>query len=154
MIWRRGSAVRHTLEVASICETGPDRCRALSRLLEKQSDWGPAPLTLLGALSVPLAATTHPRGPVARLLPCPHLWLVGFPEPRRSIGAEDLARHAAHHRRQPILAGDVLHGVPCHLRAQLAAGDVGLCARAVHGEPPVALLLPGSKHPAEHRRGR
>lgn len=123
---------------------------------------GLALLTLSwGSLSVPLTATTTPpphpptpRRPVARLLPHPYLWLVGFPESRRSLGAEDLARHAAHHCRQPILTGDVLHGVPRHLWAQLAAGDVGLRARAVHGEPPVARLLPGRKHSAEGRTGQ
>lgn len=153
----RGPTACHTLGLASTGEAGPDRCFLPSCPLEKWSELGPCLFTFpWGSLSVPLTTSTpsHPRCQAARLLSHPHLWLVSFPESRGSIRAEVLAGHTAHHGRQPILTGDVLHGVPGHPRAQLAAGDVGLRARTVHGEPPVALLLAGSKHPAEGGRAQ
>lgn len=80
-----------------------------------------------------------------------HLWFVGFPESRRPVRAEDLARHTTDHSWLSILTGDVLHRVPRHVGAQLAAGDVGLRAGAVHGVPPVARLPPRGKRSAEGR---
>lgn len=90
--------------------------------------------------------------PASGQVPSPYLWLVGFPEPRGPIRSEDLARHTTDHSWLTVLAGGILHKVPGHGRAQLAAGDVSFCPCAVHRKFPVAQLPLQGKGSAGKRR--